>query len=365
MSARGHRIGPRMITVALCVIAVLAGGTACVGKPQPAAQVYCAMMADSIGLYKGNAVTQMGYRIGTVDEIVPSPGGVEVRFSLDEPRSLPHDVKAVTRSISILADRSLELVGNYSSGPRLDDKRCIDRENSFTPLSISQVIKSSTNFVNGLSPGDTEDIQKALSGVDEAVSGNGEAMNRLLATSSSLLDSPEQPLGDLASVVRNVAKLTTMIKDNRPQLKEVILTTPVIAPDIVNALGGIAGLSEIIDPLVRMVADIEVNLGDNITLLLDVVSDALRHFSPHYKGLANMLNPVPRFLNTFSYQLNNKDMNVIRWRPPLFRVATPNGLVLCGMMNSSVPGSCADVNGQPYAVDVALLQYVLTEAQRR
>jgi phospholipid/cholesterol/gamma-HCH transport system substrate-binding protein len=34
-------------------------------------------------------------------------------------------------------------------------------------------------------------------------------------------------------------------------------------------------------------------------------------------------------------------------------------------MNASAPGSCADVGGRPYAVDVALLQYVLTEAQRR
>jgi hypothetical protein len=33
-------------------------------------------------------------------------------------------------------------------------------------------------------------------------------------------------------------------------------------------------------------------------------------------------------------------------------------------MNASTPGSCADVQGTPYMVDTALLQYVLTEAQR-
>ena len=31
-------------------------------------------------------------------------------------------------------------------------------------------------------------------------------------------------------------------------------------------------------------------------------------------------------------------------------------------MNASMPGSCANVQGTPYAVDVALLQYVLTQA---
>ncbi len=34
-------------------------------------------------------------------------------------------------------------------------------------------------------------------------------------------------------------------------------------------------------------------------------------------------------------------------------------------MNASMPGSCANVKGTPYAVDVALLQYVLTQAAQR
>ena len=44
--------------------------------------------------------------------------------------------------------------------------------------------------------------------------------------------------------------------------------------------------------------------------------------------------------------------------------ATQDGLLLCGQMNARVPGSCADIAGTPYAVDVALLQYVLMEASR-
>lgn len=349
----------------VCAFIIAISGTACGVHSAPKAAKYCAIMADSIGLYPGNAVTQMGYRIGTVESIVPRDRDVEVHFAVESDRPLPRQVKAVTRSISILADRSLELVGNYKSGAKLPSSTCIARDHSFTPMSISQVIGSATNFVNGINPSGSQNIQDALRGVDAAVNGNGEAARHLLTTSSALLDNPEQPLGDLAAVVRNVAKLTTMLKDNRPPLKEVINNTPLVIPDVVNSLGGISGLSEVIDPLVRMVADIEQNLGDNITLLLDTVSDALRHLSPHYKGIANILNPVPRFINTISAWANNNDLNMIRWRPPLFRVATPNGLALCGYMNSSVPGSCADVNGQPYAVDIALLQYVLMEAQHR
>jgi phospholipid/cholesterol/gamma-HCH transport system substrate-binding protein len=33
-------------------------------------------------------------------------------------------------------------------------------------------------------------------------------------------------------------------------------------------------------------------------------------------------------------------------------------------MNASMPGSCANVQGEPYAVDIALLQYVLSQVRR-
>jgi phospholipid/cholesterol/gamma-HCH transport system substrate-binding protein len=322
-------------------------------------------MSDSVGLYVGNPVTQMGYQIGTVDSITPSDTSVEIRFTIKVNRPIPPDVKAVTRSTSILADRSLELVGNYSSGPRLEPGQCIPRNQTATPLSISQVIGSATNFVNGINPDGSTNIKDALRGVDEAVNGNGAGLNRLLTTSSSLLDNPDQGIAEMGSIVRNVVQLTAMLKASRPPLKQILLDMPDTTPQLVDAVAGTAGLTDVIAELVVLVADLETNLGDDIQTGLDTFGDVLRHLSPHSKGIANILNPVPRFINTLSYYVNNHQFDFIAWSPPLFRIRTPNGLALCGAMNASMPGSCADVNGQPHAVDVALLQYVLMEAQRR
>src|ERR1700723_3822109 len=107
------RVGSRWIITALIVV-VCATSCGAVGGTRSAQ--FCAIMSDSVGLYAGNPVTQMGYRIGTVDSITPEDSSVEIRFTITENRPIPADVKAVTRSTSILADRSLELVGNYSSG---------------------------------------------------------------------------------------------------------------------------------------------------------------------------------------------------------------------------------------------------------
>lgn len=355
-------------TVSACTVGavVLTTVVTSCGAPQHnQGAEFCAVMSDSVGLYVDNPVTQMGYRIGTVSNITPRDADVEVRFTIDVDHPIPEDVKAVIRSTSILADRSLELVGNFSGGPKLAAGRCIPRGRSATPLSISQVIGSATNFVNGINPSQSTNIQDALSGMDKAIRGNGPALNNLLSTSSELLDSPDQSIADIGSIVKNVVQLTDMLRETSAPLKEILLDMPDTTPNLVNALRGTNGLTNTITELILMVNDIELTLGDDIQLGLDTTADTLRHLSPHYKGFANMLNPVPRWINTMSYQANNHQFALIAWSPPLFRIRTPDGLALCGIMNASMPGSCADVNGQPHAVDVALLQYVLMEAQRR
>ena len=55
------------------------------------ANEYCAVMSDSVGLYVGNHVTQMGYPIGEVRRIEPRPTDVKVVFSLNGGRPIPEE----------------------------------------------------------------------------------------------------------------------------------------------------------------------------------------------------------------------------------------------------------------------------------
>jgi hypothetical protein len=85
--------------------------------------------------------------------------------------------------------------------------------------------------------------------------------------------------------------------------------------------------------------------------------------TPHARGLASLLDPLPWWINSASNHFNNKAFHLF-YRPPLYRIRTPDGIVACNLMNFSTPGSCANVGGQPYAVDVNLLQYVFMNANR-
>ena len=79
----------RTVTVvarAVVALVVLLVGS-CGSRPASQAAEFCAIMPDAVGLYPGNPVTQMGYKIGTVDKVTPGETSVEIHFKISERRA--------------------------------------------------------------------------------------------------------------------------------------------------------------------------------------------------------------------------------------------------------------------------------------
>ncbi len=351
---------------------VVVGGSSCARSGAVVQAAYCAIVPDSIGLYVGNPVTQMGYQIGKVTSIAANAAAVRVEFSVAQRRPLPGDVKAVIRSPSVLADRSLELVGNYAGGPQLEPGACIPLKHSVSAKTISEVVGSAHTLLDSINPDGSTNIGDTVRGVDQLARGNGAGVNQLLRMSSSLLDSPDQAISDIGSIIQNTAQLTSVLSEIRGPIKQILVDAQASTPDVIKGIDGAARLSGAgggygtLGPLIEVVAILETRLGDTTQITLDAVSATIRKLAPHANALSDLIVPVPWWINTVANHFNNRQFHTfnLAYRPPLYRVRTHDGLALCGMMNSSAPGSCADVNGQPFAVDVALLQYVLMQASR-
>jgi virulence factor Mce-like protein len=359
--------GRRMGRIAGIIVAAT-GVVAAVGSCAPAhgqrRADYCAIMTDSVGLYAGNPVTQMGYPIGTVKSITRGTMQVRVDFTIGENLRLPRDVKAIIRSESVLADRSLELFADADGGPQLRNGECIPLSQSFTPKSLSEVIGSATNFINSINPDGSTNVGDVVREVDGAIHTTGVGVNRLLTTASAVLNSPDRTINAIGSVINNLGQLTSLIAELRGPLKQILFDFEETMPDVLKvAKGAVSALAGVL-VLLREIADFEVDLGQETQFTLDAVTAALRKSSAHAPALADLMTPVPWWINTIANHYNNRPWNLLQYRPPLYRVRTPDGVALCNIMNASAPGSCANVQGQPYAVDVALLQYVLTQANR-
>jgi virulence factor Mce-like protein len=350
-------------------VAAVLGSASCGGVSQSHASGYCAIFSDSVGLYVGNPVTQMGYKIGTVNKITPSATSVQVDFSVTDTRPLPNDVKAVIRSASILADRTLELVGNYRSGPKLQPGQCVPLGRSLTPKSISQELEATNRFIKGISPQDSRNLGDTISQLDRATKHTGAGFNQLFTASSRLLDSPDGTISDLKSIVDNMALLTRTLIAVRDPLKQILNDAVITNPYVLQSMKGTTNFVAPFPSLIDMLGDIENHLGDEIQLTLDQVSEQVRIFAtPHINGwlsaLGGILKSTPWWINAIANHYNNTPYFSLFYRPPLYRIRTPDGPLVCAMMNGSNPGSCANVAGQPYGVDINLLQYVFMQANR-
>jgi virulence factor Mce-like protein len=357
------KLSVRRPLAVLLTVTTAAAAVSCGTTRRSADHAYCAIMADSIGLYPGNAVTQMGFRIGTVTAVDPRTHDVRVSFTLTEQRSIPADVTAVIRSMSILADRSLELVGNYSGGPELAVDDCIPLERTVTPKSLSEMVGSIGAFADTISPGESTNIADTLRGLEQLLTGQGARTNEFLTQLSAVLDSPDRAISDAGSIVANLAHLTGELSAVRGTLEQVLIDAEATTPDLVVATDGVKRMTRTLPLMVTLIADLESELGAETQRVLDTISVPLRKASPHATALSDLLNPIPGWITTVSDRFNEQGLQ-LKWRPPMFRIRTQDGLLLCGIMNARVQGSCADVAGTPYAVDVALLQYALTEAGR-
>ena len=349
-------------------VAAVFGITSCGGVTGSQTNGYCAILADTIGLYVGNPVTQMGLQMGTINKITPSAAGVRVDFSVTDTRRLPEDVKAIIRSPSLLADRALELVGNYQSGPKLEPGHCVPLGRTVTPKSLSQVLDSTNAFVNGISPQNSTNLQDTLRQFDRAAKHNGDGVNQIVTSASRLLDNPDQALGDLKSIIENMAMLSRTLVATRDPMKQMLNDAAITTPYIRDATIGVKNFVAPLGPLIAMLSDLEIHLGDELQLTLDSVSDVLRINSPHTLGwlsaFGGILKSAPWWINTIANHYNNMPYFSLFYRPPLYRIRTPDGPLVCAQMNASNPGSCANVAGQPYGIDINLLQYVFMQARR-
>lgn len=317
--------------VGVAAVAVAAAGGACYvavgGAGGHGRSGFCAQMPDAVGLYPGNPVTHMGYPVGHVDRVTPEGDYVDVAFTLDNGRSFPADVRAVTRSKSILADRSLELVGNTGDGPALAAGRCIPLAHSYTPKSLSEIASSAADFINELSPNDgRQSLQNAVAGLAQALRGQGQDARTLMLHASAAATSPDQLTSDLGTIILNMAPLTDEALQRWSTIRPLLDQLPEAAAGGIDLWPGVVDTCVGVGWLVNVLHDIQTNYGDDIwPVVQGPVADAVHLAASHAKDLADLLDSLPSVAAMLRRQSRpDGDVSVV-YRPPTVRVGTPDG----------------------------------------
>jgi len=356
--------------VSLATAAVVAAGASVtVGLGDAHASAgggFCAILPDSIGLYAGNKVTQMGYPIGTITAIDPQDTGVRVSFSMDSDRPIPANVQVVTRSKSVLADRSLELVGNYRGGPRLRSGECIPIDRAHTPQSISQITGSAADLIDQLAPeGDTRAIEGSIDELSYAATGTGPRVETLMRTAASAAQSPERTIADIGTIITMTAPLTKEALARWGDISSIITKLPeatdiaarVLWPGTVHMIYGM-------QPVLLLISDIEPRYREYLYPTLDVLADAIHVAATRVGDIQRALGAIPALAGA-AVLVSQKGRGAgLRVRPPEVRVRAADGKAWCGRLNAVRPGSCTTEDADTRMIRVGILDLLVAGVGR-
>lgn len=345
------RPGRRTVIVLLLVAAVLVATAAAVvarGSSSAGASKHCALLPDTIGLYTGNPVTRMGYQVGTISSISPGPDGVRVEFSVESGQEIPADVRVVTRSKSVLADRSMELVDPAEAdGRTLSEGTCVQRENAFTPASISEVAGSAADLLRQLQPDpDSTTVEDSVRRIAQSVDGLGPDVARLMRTASSAASDPEQMIADIGTIVTTMAPLSSQALSRWSDLESVITKLPdatEVAGNILwpGAQRMVAGLV----PLIHTVYDVEVRYGDELWPIIGLGIDVLHVAATRVPEIQGALNALPALGESLALAARPGRSSALRIAAPKITVPVADPARVCAAANAGGQRICRIKDG--------------------
>lgn len=321
---------------------------------------YCAEMPDATGLYVGNPVTQMGYKVGSVAAVESGGDHVRVSFDLDPGRVYPSNVKAVTRSRSLLADRSLELVGNYSDGGTLEEGVCIPLENSFTPLTISEIAASTSDFVDQLAPpGQEKTIENALGGLAAALDGVGPDSRELVRNASAASADSDRLVSDFGTIISDMAPLSDQALRDWDKIESILVQMPGVLSAGTDLWNYSAPLTEGVGWLVATLFDIQRNYGSDIwPAVHGPLTEAIRLAATRSPDIDTLVSTIPSIAQVMRQQASAGDGFAVAYRPPMVEV---DGIdpVLCGAINIVSTNACTTNEGGAQVRSDALLDAIM------
>lgn len=357
--------------LSLCVI-VLLGATAVGGyhlmTPSPRMQTYCADMPDAIGVYEGSEVTIMGMKIGSITSVAPHGTKARIEFEIPESRRLPADVGATTMADSLIADRSLALIGPEPDGPGWDSAACITK--TLTPKSLSETFSALADVAGELTqtdgPGRTNVLERGVESLNAMSSGTGGQINAIIQRLGSALESPDATIGSIGALLDALGSLMSSAAHYWPEIKDfvsrleqsLVNVNEVVVPPVLTVL------TELHDILPAL-NDLTVTVGGPLLSKLEAVEDLPRLLEAGVAGLDGALSQVPVVSGAFARVLDPATGAVsVAYASPIVTMAVPGADRICKSVNAAT-GTRDCVIGPDGALKVPLTRLVLGTAGGR
>ena len=233
----------RLTAVAVSVALVLTACSLIGGSDQ---REYSAVFSRAVQLFPGGKVRVLGVDVGVVEHVGNVPGGVEVRFVVEDPEiRLPADVQAAIVPASLLGERYVQLFPAYRSGPILPEGGRIPMERTAVPAEPDELLRSLQDYMGAIDP---EAVNSFVQNAADILRGNGEELNTLIHHAANVIGTLAAKRDDMATIIVEFEKLTQALLTRKAKIGRLIHTYNQVVGTITDnraaVEGSITGLNE-------------------------------------------------------------------------------------------------------------------------
>ncbi|WP_433662314.1 MlaD family protein [Nocardia sp. CA-128927] len=327
---------------------------------------YCAIMPDGIGLYPGNQVTMLGIPVGTVDRVHPENGAVRVNFTVGADHPLHGDVIATTVSDTLVADRTLSVLGDDDAPTEWQRDTCITK--AFTPKSITETLEAFSGLAEELTdhgnPADQQRLRDSIRAFRDATAGTGQQLNQTIRDLGAALRQPDAAIGHIGALLDAFASLADSVSTNWGEIKTTLLQT---APGITLINNVWTRVVQIVDSLLVILPwlnDIARKYGRPILAGIDELAPSLRMISANVGTLQKLIDMIPPLVTAFQQSIDPETGHArLVYAPPKVALPQETATQVCATLDAINPGRCTTDGSSLTNVDLVPLVLGLAGAR--
>ena len=256
----------KRLAVALFSAVLIASACSPGGDDQ---RTFTAEFSRAVQVFPGNSVRVLGVTVGRVVEVENGSDSVAATIRIDDPEiSLPADVNATIVPVSLLGERYIQLFPAFEGGPKLEDGATIPVSRTSVPVEQDELLRSLQDYFGALDPEKVADFVTTTAGV---LRDNGEALNDLIHSGSSVIGTLSDKRDTLARLITEFESLTNTLLTRQATIERVIHSYNAVASTLNtnrDALEGtITGLNEASVQLASLLIDHQGPLDSDIDAL--------------------------------------------------------------------------------------------------
>jgi len=257
-----------MRRLALAILSAVLVASAC-SPGSDDNRTFTAEFTRAVQVFPGNSVRVLGVTVGRVTDVQNTDDAVRATIRVEDPEiSLPADVNATIIPVSLLGERYIQLFPAYEGGAKLEEGANIPRTRTSVPVEQDELLRSLQDYFGALDP---EKVADFVTTTAEVLRDNGEDLNDLIHTGSSVIGTLSDKRDSLARLITEFESLTDTLLTRQATIERVIHSYNAVASTLNtnrDALEGtITGLNEASVQLASLLIDHRSPLDDDIDAL--------------------------------------------------------------------------------------------------